>query len=195
MLHRALPTERHSPPRETTLKQELESLRATFQNAIRLLNVSRSELLKIKEEAICVVAEYRTSNDRLVASNERLVASNERLGSSNKELLAINRRLQTLLAQSGTSSANPPCADCVDLRPLLSSWMNVSPAAVVGLAEKRCDANKPVARQENAARRVACLTARQREIMVLVVKGRPSKIIAADLHISQRTVKIIVPRL
>lgn len=40
-----------------------------------------------------------------------------------------------------------------------------------------------------AAQRVASLTARQREILDLVVAGHPSKNIAADLGISQRTVE------
>ncbi len=40
-----------------------------------------------------------------------------------------------------------------------------------------------------AARRVAELTSRQREIMNLVLAGHPSKNIAADLGISQRTVE------
>ena len=45
------------------------------------------------------------------------------------------------------------------------------------------------AAQEVAARRVAELTPRQREIMNLVLAGHPSKNIAADLGISQRTVE------
>jgi two-component system, chemotaxis family, CheB/CheR fusion protein len=40
-----------------------------------------------------------------------------------------------------------------------------------------------------AVRRVSSLTQRQREILDLVVAGCPSKNIAADLHISQRTVE------
>jgi DNA-binding CsgD family transcriptional regulator len=41
----------------------------------------------------------------------------------------------------------------------------------------------------NATKRVAGLTARQRQIMDLVLAGHPSKNIAADLGISQRTVE------
>jgi two-component system CheB/CheR fusion protein len=44
-------------------------------------------------------------------------------------------------------------------------------------------------RQEAAAARLAGLTTRQRQIMELVLAGHPSKNIAADLGISQRTVE------
>ena len=43
--------------------------------------------------------------------------------------------------------------------------------------------------QEKAAERISSLTPRQRQIMDLVLAGHPSKNIAADLGISQRTVE------
>jgi DNA-binding CsgD family transcriptional regulator len=43
--------------------------------------------------------------------------------------------------------------------------------------------------RDDAAKRIACLTPREREIMELVLAGHPSKNIAADLCISQRTVE------
>jgi two-component system CheB/CheR fusion protein len=43
--------------------------------------------------------------------------------------------------------------------------------------------------REAAVARIATLTARQRQIMDLVLTGHPSKNIAADLKISQRTVE------
>jgi two-component system, chemotaxis family, CheB/CheR fusion protein len=51
------------------------------------------------------------------------------------------------------------------------------------------DSAKLSVSQEVAAMRLAGLTARQRQIMELVLAGHPSKNIAADLGISQRTVE------
>jgi two-component system CheB/CheR fusion protein len=45
------------------------------------------------------------------------------------------------------------------------------------------------ARREAAVDHVACLTPRQRQVMELVLAGHPSKNIAADLGLSQRTVE------
>ncbi|CCB66516.1 chemotaxis protein CheB [Hyphomicrobium sp. MC1] len=55
--------------------------------------------------------------------------------------------------------------------------------------EQSRDANKLVAWQKSAASQIAELTPRQRQIMDLVLAGHPSKNIAADLGISQRTVE------
>jgi two-component system, chemotaxis family, CheB/CheR fusion protein len=57
-----------------------------------------------------------------------------------------------------------------------------------GLEQSR-DSNKVFAWQETAARQIAELTERERQIMDLVLAGSPSKNIAADLGISQRTVE------
>jgi two-component system CheB/CheR fusion protein len=51
------------------------------------------------------------------------------------------------------------------------------------------DSNKVVAWRAAAAAHLAALTPRQRQIMQLVLAGHPSKNIAADLDISQRTVE------
>jgi two-component system CheB/CheR fusion protein len=55
--------------------------------------------------------------------------------------------------------------------------------------EQSQDAGKLAAWRESAADHIASLTARQRQIMEMVLAGHPSKIIAADLAISQRTVE------
>ncbi|MFN0190968.1 MAG: CheR family methyltransferase, partial [Aestuariivirga sp.] len=55
--------------------------------------------------------------------------------------------------------------------------------------EQARDANKLADWRGAAAKRISGLTARQRQIMGMVLDGHPSKNIAADLHISQRTVE------
>jgi two-component system CheB/CheR fusion protein len=62
-------------------------------------------------------------------------------------------------------------------------------ASVDRALEQGRDAGKRTAWREAAASHVAGLTTRQRQIMDLVLAGHPSKNIAADLGISQRTVE------
>jgi two-component system, chemotaxis family, CheB/CheR fusion protein len=62
-------------------------------------------------------------------------------------------------------------------------------AAVERALEQSRDSSKLFAWRETAANHIADLTARQRQIMELVLAGHPSKNIAADLGISQRTVE------
>jgi two-component system, chemotaxis family, CheB/CheR fusion protein len=62
-------------------------------------------------------------------------------------------------------------------------------ASIERAIEQSRDSNKLIAWQESAANQVAGLTVRQRQIMELVLAGHPSKNIAADLGISQRTVE------
>lgn len=62
--------------------------------------------------------------------------------------------------------------------------------ASIGRAlEQSRDSEKLSAWRDKAASHMAGLTTRQREIMEMVLEGHPSKNIAADLHISQRTVE------
>jgi two-component system CheB/CheR fusion protein len=62
-------------------------------------------------------------------------------------------------------------------------------ASVEHALEQSRDSSKLSAWRETAASHVADLTPRQRQIMELVLAGHPSKNIAADLGISQRTVE------
>ena len=61
-------------------------------------------------------------------------------------------------------------------------------ASVKRALDQTRDTAKLSAWRETAATSVASLTARQRQILDLVLAGHPSKNIAADLGISQRTV-------
>jgi len=62
-------------------------------------------------------------------------------------------------------------------------------ASVERALDRVRDASKLSAWQASATRHIAGLTARQHEIMNLVLAGHPSKNIAADLGVSQRTVE------
>jgi two-component system CheB/CheR fusion protein len=62
-------------------------------------------------------------------------------------------------------------------------------ASIDRALEQTRDSAKVSLSREAAATRLAGLTARQRQIMELVLAGYPSKNIAADLGISQRTVE------
>ncbi len=62
-------------------------------------------------------------------------------------------------------------------------------ASVARALERSHDAATLAAWHKAAATQVAALTPRQREIMAMVLAGHPSKNIAADLGISQRTVE------
>jgi two-component system CheB/CheR fusion protein len=61
--------------------------------------------------------------------------------------------------------------------------------SVVRALERSRDAGKRVAWHAEAAEHIAGLTLRQRQVMAMVLAGNPSKNIAADLGISQRTVE------
>jgi two-component system CheB/CheR fusion protein len=61
--------------------------------------------------------------------------------------------------------------------------------AVARALERARDSSKALAWQENASQHIAGLTERQRQVMEMVLAGHPSKNIAADLGISQRTVE------
>ena len=69
----------------------------------------------------------------------------------------------------------------------LRRWPRTSFAALPALDQRR-DAAALCKLRETAATCVASLTSRQRQILDLVLVGHPSKNIAADLGISQRTV-------
>jgi len=62
-------------------------------------------------------------------------------------------------------------------------------ASVELALEHSTDESKDSIRREDAKKRIAGLTLRQRQIMDLILAGHPNKNIAMDLGISQRTVE------
>ncbi len=62
-------------------------------------------------------------------------------------------------------------------------------ASIKRALEQSRDATEIKLRRADAERLIAALTPRQKQIMALVLAGHPSKNIAADLGISQRTVE------
>ena len=62
-------------------------------------------------------------------------------------------------------------------------------ASVDRALEQSRDSNKLFAWREDAAKHVAALSRRQRQVMDMILAGHPNKNIASDLGISQRTVE------
>ncbi len=62
-------------------------------------------------------------------------------------------------------------------------------AAIERALDEMRDSTQLAGRRKTAVERIARLTPRERDVMDLVVQGRPNKLIADDLKISQRTVE------
>jgi two-component system CheB/CheR fusion protein len=100
------------------------------------------------------------------------------------------------MAYDGRSSANT-MLEGPDLRPAarheatpVSDRLREALALIEELLRERDELLRELsAWRENAANHVAKLSPRQRQVMDLVLAGHPSKIIAVDLGISQRTVE------
>lgn len=75
--------------------------------------------------------------------------------------------------------------DCLEW-PISAEVLVATIERVIEEVDARFD---PAAFRSLAIQRVAALTARQREVLCLMMAGHPSKNIAADLRISQRTVE------
>ncbi len=76
-------------------------------------------------------------------------------------------------------------SDCLE-RPITSEALVATLERAIAESETMVD---PAVFRSLAVQRVATLTARQREVLDLITTGHPSKNIAADLRISQRTVE------
>jgi DNA-binding NarL/FixJ family response regulator len=80
-------------------------------------------------------------------------------------------------------------ADLKNARLSLSAELAAERAEKAGQSDDSIDALPSVLVKTLATRRISVLTTRQRQIMDLVLAGHPSKNIAVDIGISQRTVE------
>lgn len=108
-----------------------------------------------------------------------------------RQLKSIDCSLSTIAMATRFSPARvveamkAGASDCLD-RPIPENVLVSSLERAIEDADAIVD---PAAFRSLAIQRVATLTARQREILDLITAGHPSKNIAADLQISQRTVE------
>ena len=121
-----------------------------------------------------------------------LLLESGRPGSSGRDLLErlgnSGHRVPVVMVTGTETAVRALHEDASDLREnsARDSGMIV---AIKRVISQNKAADELSALQRGAARLSAQLTARQHEILQLIVDGQPNKIIAADLGISQRTVE------
>ncbi len=101
-------------------------------------------------------------------------------------MIMITGRSDVALAVEAMKSG---AADFIDKPATPAELLEAVALTLERLQTSTAKTGKLQAWHESARKSVASLTHRQREIMTLVLAGHPSKNIAADLHISQRTVE------
>jgi DNA-binding CsgD family transcriptional regulator len=171
-------------PHVAKLKEELDVTKSELQGAGHNLDRSKQEQNAIIDEPLSVNGEHQSIRKELRASKDELQSLKE-------ELAALNAQIQETLKRQ--------CKAYNDLQSALHGNADEKPLLPIGKGhplaygeyplEGLWDSSALVASRQTAARQAACLTPRQREIMELVLAGRPSKNIAAHLGISQRTVE------
>ncbi len=159
----------------------------------------REAIRAVLEEAGWSVQDYVTCEDFLAAyqpgSDGCLLVDAYLPGMDGFELLkrlkSIGDRLPSIMITG--NSGVPMAVQAMKAGVLDFIEKPVGPEELIASVERALeqsrDASKMVAWREVATSHVAHLTARQREIMDMVLAGHPSKNIAADLRISQRTVE------
>ena len=117
-----------------------------------------------------------TPKNTVISTLKQLVTMNSWLREALDQQKQVSAQLWLLLENTKTSTplASSAPHGC-GLRPIMATANN--------------SAAHSLKYRKNAESRAASLTARQREIMDLVLVGHPSKNIAADLRLSQRTVE------
>ena len=108
-----------------------------------------------------------------------------------EQLRAGNPRLPAIIvtghgdAQTALGAIRAGAADFIE-RPIYGAELL---ATIKRVLDHSPDTAEILVRREAAAAKVAALSPRERQILALVLEGHPSKNIAADLGISQRTVE------
>jgi|LNFM01.1.fsa_nt_gb DNA-binding CsgD family transcriptional regulator len=175
-------------PRIAELEQELEATRTALQDAVHNLEISREEQKTTSDEASYLNDDHQSMMKELLASRgevaslkQELAVLKSQMSESLKPQPAASKDLQKDLQNAKHSPAGAK---------LFLPMSNSDP-----LASSEChpggswNSSALIAWRQTAANHIAGLTQRQREVMELVLAGRPSKNIATDLGISQRTVE------
>lgn len=146
--------------------------------------ISREEKMAIKDEASSV-------NESQHSLNKELLMSRVEVQLLKQELTVLKGQILESLKPQPTASKDPPSArHCPAGAKLFIPMSNSDPLGSCGCHPGgSCNSSALSAWRKIAANHIAGLTPRQREVMELVLAGRPSKNIAMQLCISQRTVE------
>lgn len=160
--------------------------------------IIRHDLRGLLEEQGWQVTDYASAEAFLEADHRDgacLVLDVDLPGMSGLDLLLDLRRRGRLIPTIMITGAAGLEVAVEALKAGASDFMRkpIQPAdlleCIARLRELAADAGKAIAIREDAVARLATLSPRQREVMELVLDGHPSKNIAADLGLSQRTVE------
>lgn len=146
--------------------------------------ITREEKMATKDEASSIVESQHSLKKELLASRVEVQLLKQ-------ELTALKGQVLESLKPQPTASKDPSSArHCPAGANLFIPMSNSDPLGSCGCQPGgSCNSSALIAWRRIAANHIAGLTPRQREVMELVLAGRPSKNIAVQLCISQRTVE------
>ncbi len=166
-----------------------DTQRSGHQGTVLQGTVPSLEISRGKQKAICDAASPPKEGHQLT-KNALQEARNE-LQSLKQELTVLKSQMFKSPGPHPTASKDPQNArhSPADAK-LFISMSSSDPLASCGCHPAgSCTSSGLIALRKIAANHIAGLTPRQREVMELVLAGCPSKNIAAQLCISQRTVE------
>jgi two-component system CheB/CheR fusion protein len=181
-------------PAEMARKQRLPTIfvvddDSTVREAMRDLLQEEGRTVETYASSEAFLAAYRPSSEGCLLVDARMpgmggLALLQRLKSEGSRLAAIMITGQGDVPMA-VEAMRAGAADFIE-KPIRRDELF---ASIEHALEHIRDSGKWSVRRDAAAERLAGLTTRQRQIMELVLAGHPSKNIAADLGISQRTVE------